>query len=258
MARFRRFRHQFLPFLPSGAQTRQWRNQALRKLGLARAYEPEFLTNQPEYKHGSLLPLVAAEHVLEHGELSFLQIGAFDGCLGDDIFGLIERYPVRGVLVEPQPGAFARLQQLHGGNQRLLLINAAIDRVNGKRTFYMAANRSVQVASFDRGHLLKHGLAAQEIVSREVDCLTVDDALRLANLERVDLLQVDAEGYDWEILKSIDFDRLQPRILRFEYRHFSRSDLNACLAMLAEQGYRFLTEKLDIIAVRERTLAQCA
>ncbi len=252
MGGFRRFKERYLPFLPTGARTRRWRNRFLRRLGLTRAYEPAILTERPEFRYGSVLPLVAAEHVLEHGELTFLQIGAFDGQVGDEIFELIKRFPVRGVLVEPQPSAYEKLKVLHGERENLLLVNGAIDRVAGKRPFYMSTKEDVEFASFDRNHLLRHGLASQEIVSHEINCLTVDDVLRMANFETVDLLQVDAEGYDYEILKSIDFDRVCPKIVRFEYRHFSDSDLQECLKMLAARGYRFLTEKLDLIAVQTK------
>jgi FkbM family methyltransferase len=249
MAGFRRFKRQYLPFLVSGAQVRQWRNRLLRKVGLSRAYEPALLTKCPDLRYGTMLPLFVAEHVLEHGSLTFLQIGAYDGQVGDALLDIIRRFPVRGVLVEPQPTAFARLQELHKNRDNLLLVNAAIDRETCRRPFFMSKNNDVQFASFDRSHLVKHGLRAEDIVSREVDCLTVGDVLNIANFDTVDLLQIDAEGYDYEILKSIDFDRSRPKIIRFEYRHFSEPDLNECLQMLAERGYRILAEKLDLIAV---------
>ncbi len=250
MASFRRFRRRYLPFLPQGKEVRLLRNKLLRKIGLTRAYEPAILTEEPALRHGNMLSLVVAQHVLEHGELTFLQIGANDGVTGDEILGLIERYPVRGILVEPQPTAFARLQELHKGRENLLLVNGAVDRESGKRLFYMPTKGDVQVASFHRQHLRQHGLIAQEISAHEVDCFTIDDVLKRGNLHSVDLLQVDAEGYDYEILKSIDFDRVLPKILRFEYRHFSKHDLDECLRMLARHGYLFLTEQLDIIAVQ--------
>jgi hypothetical protein len=67
-------------------------------------------------------------------------------------------------------------------------------------------------------------------------------ALQVAGLESVDLIQIDAEGYDWPIIRSIDFDRVRPAIVRFEYRNMLPSDADACLAHLAAHGYRFLLE----------------
>lgn len=250
MASFRRLKKKYIPFLPEGSVVRHWRNKLLRKLRLARTYEPAIFLDRPELRYGSVLPPVIAEQVLRQGELTFLQIGAYDGVVGDAILELIERYPLRGVLVEPQPSAFARLKKLHGNNDRLMLVNAAIDRKSGRRSFFVPAEGDAEFASLDRQHLLRHGLHAHEIVEIEVDCLTIDDVLQRAQCDTVDFLQIDAEGYDYEIIKSIDFHRLKPRILRFEYRHFPEQELTECLLMLGRHGYRFLTEKLDLIAIQ--------
>ena len=105
-------------------------------------------------------------------------------------------------------------------------------------------------ASFDRQHLRKHGIRDRDIVIQQVPCHTVESALRTAGMDNVDLIQIDAEGYDWPIIRSIDLNRIRPRIMRFEYRHMSDSDADACLAHLADSGYRFIIEMKDIIAVR--------
>jgi hypothetical protein len=112
-------------------------------------------------------------------------------------------------------------------------------------------------ASFDREHLRKHGIPDEEIVTHQVACHTIESALRAGGLANVDLLQIDAEGYDWPIIRSIDFSRVRPRIVRFEYRHLSNEDADACLAHLAERGYRFVIEPRDIIAHLAQDFAIC-
>jgi hypothetical protein len=106
-------------------------------------------------------------------------------------------------------------------------------------------------ASFDRQHLRKHGISDHDIVAQPVLCHTVESALRVAGLAKVDLIQIDAEGYDWAIIRSIDFTRIRPRMIRFEYRHMRDADADACLAHLASHGYRFILESHDIIAIRD-------
>jgi hypothetical protein len=72
-------------------------------------------------------------------------------------------------------------------------------------------------------------------------------------LTNIDLLQIDAEGHDWPILRSIDFSQLRPAIVRFEYRNMRPGDADACLVHLAAHGYRFLIETSDIIAHRSNS-----
>lgn len=258
MAALRQLRRKFLPFLPSGATARLWRTRCLRRLGYARARAPVWLVDHPQHVERNLLRYVAADAVARRGELAFLQVGAFDGEADDDLRAVIDAYPCRGILVEPQPGAFARLQETYGAHPRLQLLNVAIDRESGERPFYTTKNRRSVVASFDRGHLRKHGVAEADIVCETIRCLTIADVLGAAGWQHLDLLQIDAEGYDGEILRSLDLNRVRPAIIRFEFAHFTRRELDACLARLASHGYAFLTEDKDVIAVGPATSAKQA
>jgi FkbM family methyltransferase len=229
---------------------RQRRNVLFRRLGIQRCYTPPIVTRDPSLMVRSSLPFVVAHELLANPRMTFLQIGAFDGVGEDDLRELIVLHELRGVLVEPQPIAFARLQQTYRNQPQVTLLQAAIAEQEGTRKFFVTRGEASMAASFDRAHLRKHGIPDEQIVAQEVPCHTVESALRAAGLQHVDLIQIDAEGYDWTIIRSIDFSRLQPRILRFEYRHMTATDADACLTLLAEHGYRFVIEARDIIAVR--------
>ena len=84
------------------------------------------------------------------------------------------------------------------------------------------------------------------IGSVPVTCLTFEDVL--ANASYVDLLHIDAEGYDLELLKLFDFERITPPIVRFEHVHLSRSDWDEAVRLLARYGYRVLREEYDTTA----------
>ena len=161
---------------------------------------------------------------------------------------LVEAHKLRGVLIEPQPAAFARLQKTYRDQPQVTLLQAAIAEQEGTRDLYCKRGEASMVASFDREHLRRHNVADREIVTQQVACHTVESALRAAGLSHVDLMQIDAEGYDWPIIRSIDFTRLRPRILRFEYRHMSSADADECLALLAATVIGSSIEKRDIIA----------
>lgn len=246
----RELRRRLTPdWLRSGARRRQ-RDVLFRRLGIARCYTPPRVTRQPELCIGSWLPFVVAHEMLRKRDLTFLQIGAFDGVADDDLHDLIKAHRLRGLLVEPQPAAFARLQQTYADQPQVALLQAAIAEQQGVRELYGRRNEATMAASFDRGHLVRHGIPQCDIVAMPVACHTVASALGAAGLDHVDLLQIDAEGYDWPIIRSIDFSRLRPAIVRFEYRNMRPRDADACLKHLAGYGYRFLVEPRDIIAHR--------
>jgi FkbM family methyltransferase len=222
-----------------------------RRFGIERCHTPPIVTRYPDLKVRSCLPFVLAHELLQNPKLTFMQIGAFDGLGDDDLRELVVKHRLRGVLIEPQPVAFARLQRTYADQPQVTLLQAAIAERQGTRALYCHRGKASMVASFDRGHLRRHGLAAEDIVTQEVACHTVESALRVAGLAQVDLVQIDAEGYDWPIIRSIDFSQMRPRILRFEYRHMRAADADACLALLAKHGYRFVVESRDIIAHRQ-------
>jgi FkbM family methyltransferase len=246
--RLRDIRRRLTPMWMGTARRRRWRDVLYRRLGIQRCYTPPLVTRRPEIVVRSMLPFVVAHEIVRNPHLTFLQIGAFDGEGDDDLRELIVRHRLRGVLVEPQPAAFARLQQTYSDQPQVTLLQAAIAERRGMRDLYCRRGRSSMAASFDRTHLLRHGIAEDEIIAQPVVCHTVQSTLHAASLDRVDLIQIDAEGYDWPIIRSIDFRTMRPSILRFEYRNMHGRDADACLAFLASHGYRFVVEPRDIIA----------
>lgn len=62
-------------------------------------------------------------------------------------------------------------------------------------------------------------------------------------------LQIDTEGFDYEVIKMIPFDD-PPRISRFETKHLSDADSAECIEMLGEYRYAFVFDRFDANAVR--------
>jgi FkbM family methyltransferase len=235
---------------------RRWRNIVFRRLGIERCHTPPILTRRPDMLVRSWLPFVVAHELLHKPDLTFMQIGAFDGMGDDDLRELVIAHRLRGILVEPQPVAFARLRHTYRDQPQVTLLQAAIAESEGPRELYCRRGKASMAASFHRNHLRRHGISADEIIPQRVVCYTFESALRAAGMEHVDLLQIDAEGYDWPIIRSIDFERHRPTIVRFEYRPMPARDANSCLELLAKHGYAFLVEPRDIIAHKARDVVE--
>jgi FkbM family methyltransferase len=244
----RKLRHRWTPDWLRSEGRRRWRDIVFRRLGIQRCYTPPLVTHRPEFVVRSCLPFVVAHELVRNARLTFMQIGAFDGVGDDDLRALVVEHKLRGVLVEPQPAAFARLTQTYRDQPQVALLQAAIAEREGSRDLYCQRGEASMVASFDRRHLLRHGIRESEIVTQQVACHTVGSALRAAGMNDVDLLQIDAEGYDWPIIRSIDFSQIRPRVIRFEYRHMTARHADECLLLLASHSYRFVIETRDIIA----------
>lgn len=206
------------------------------------------------------LDFVLSHYRIEHPDICYLQIGAFDGVEGDPLYPLIGRHGLHGILVEPQKNAFARLQANYAKFSGFHLINAAIAAHDGESTLYQIKTDAVgpawlhQIASFDREVVLRHAHMVPNLESmietEKVRCITFATLFDEIGLQRVDMLQVDAEGFDAQILRLFDVAKRTPAIVRFEHKHLSAADHAGTLAMLVREGYRFTICGSDTLAYR--------
>jgi FkbM family methyltransferase len=219
------------------------------------------LAVEPELELQPTLELLAAQVMIDHGpELFVLQIGAYDGISNDPVHDLIVRHGWRGVLLEPQLRYFERLQETYRGREGISLVNAAIAPQPGRRTLYWAEEDPRdetpdigQFASFDPEHVARQaerfpGLR-ERMRSTEIECVTFE--MLLEGVERVDVLQIDTEGFDAEVVEMFDLARWRPRIVQFEHLHLDRAVHDATVERLCANGYKAWRGRLDTLAYRE-------
>jgi len=88
---------------------------------------------------------------------------------------------------------------------------------------------------------------AHQVIER-VRCLTIHQLMERHGIAQLDLLQMDAEGYDYSILKTIDFALTRPHFINYE-RVLLHDDEPACRAMLTAAGYALLDWGQDTLCV---------
>lgn len=192
-------------------------------------------------------------------ELSFIQVGAFDGVVQDPLRKYIVKCGWRGVMVEPQAGPASKLRELYAGNEKITIMQAAVDASHGERTLFTVDSEAAPawaggLASFDRDTIVRHsnvipGLERM-IKEQTVTCIPFEDIIARLPSGRVDLLQMDAEGADGYLLSLFPFARLRPAIIHWEVKHLGMSEREKCLALLAYHDYRFAPSgSQDMLAV---------
>lgn len=190
----------------------------------------------------------------------FIQIGANDGRIDDPIYKLISYYRLKGLLVEPVPDFFESLVENYKDNSQLLFENSAIGNENGTRSFFKLKKdnpfppEARGLAGFDKKILLKHEKTlpgvSKFIETISVKTITFQSLIDKYRLTHIDLLQIDTEGYDYEILKMVFSTEIRPHIINFEFIHLTPSDHNESLSLLAKNGYKFIHSKKDTLAIR--------
>jgi len=193
-------------------------------------------------------------------KVTVVQIGANDGINNDPIHKFIKRDNWNGVLLEPQKYVFERfLQPLYQKTEGIAVLNAALDVKDGNKSIYRIAisnsrwatgitsfDRSVLEAKIDSGYIedqaIKEGIPVPEnrndyIVEENVECVCTDSLLKRFNLSKIDWLQIDTEGFDFEIIKMFDIDKTRPEVIVYENLHFSETLKEECLEYLKKHDY---------------------
>lgn len=201
-------------------------------------------------------------------EATFIQIGANDGMARDPLHDQVQRRRWTGVMVEPVPYVFKKLHARYGLHPRIRLEASAIADQAGVLPFYHLREAKPgekvweyydALGSFRRDVVLKHDQfvpdIAERLVETQVPCITFSDLCRRHALKQLDLLQIDTEGYDYYILKTVDFELWRPRLLIYEHYHLAPEDRAAARALVRNHGYITFEHGLDTVAldIRRRT-----
>jgi FkbM family methyltransferase len=200
--------------------------------GFFKAYIPDLLESNPDF--------------------FFVQVGAHDGVGMDPLRQSILAHHLRGLLIEPLPDAFSRLRENYRSEPQLLFENVAIGDDPGHIPFYRARSgeggeKWQVLASFDRGHLTKHGVPPACIEEIRVEVDTLPSVLRKRQIQHVTLLQIDAEGQDYQIVKSAMDAGIRPKLINYESGNLEPTVGNACKHMLYNLGYRFIDVGIDTL-----------
>ena len=156
---------------------------------------------------------------------------------------------------------YERLVANYDGVPGLAFENAAVGTVDGSSTLYWIDPRPgdpywlEQTASFDRATLESHGdmIAGVEdrILESSVASLTLPTLVARHRLTSIDLLHVDVEGYDFEVLRQIDFSSSwAPTFIIYEREHFDRRTDRSARRMLRNAGYHLVDIWPDQFAFR--------
>lgn len=219
--------------------------------------------------------------VLHHFSLAngrrvrFIQIGASDGLHSDPIREFIVRDRWSGVLVEPLPDSFARLQAnycyLH--HRGLVFVNAAIVAPGTEAPTFWTLSESftaplseegrldlLQKSSFHREHVA--GLLGPSadssglVVAMVVHSLTLPELIaRYLNTTTFDLLVMDCEDYEASLIPTINWEQIRPKAVLYE-SHNLRDGAKQVKVTWAVHGYCVFGLGGDSIAIRRDFLRE--
>jgi len=188
-----------------------------------------------------------------YGCFQFIQVGSNDGVSQDLIGDKVRGEGWNGILVEPIPTYFEQLKMNYQGHLGLSFEQVAIASDSGYRKIYYVAPEEVEkhglpewvklLGSFSLDHIKKHVGDAVRVDCVSVPCMPLSDLVEKYHVEKLDLLAIDAEGYDFEVLKSLDFNKINPRQIVLEIKHLDQETKAECFAFLKQNGYTIYAQE---------------
>ena len=138
------------------------------------------------------------------------------------------------LLVEPVPYNYEILKNNFLENKNILICTNAIFSKQKREKFYFVKEKSIHelgkhwasgIGSFDKQHILNHRskrfqITDNDIEIAEIEFLTFDNLIDKYEIGSIDKLQIDVEGAEFEILNSINLERININSIQFESKHF--------------------------------------
>ena len=227
-----------------------------------------------------LHPVVTAlQWIALKRDVTIVQLGAYVGnSYNDPLYNFLTdrarskcqgRARLNAVLVEPVKEYFDKLCENYAGLPGIRFENVAIAGSAGDATIYRLGVDPVaagypewmtQLSSLKKermGSLWEKEISVPELrefflanqIQETVACVTFSDLMLRNSLSEIDLLQIDVEGFEFEILSSIDFNVWPIRFINYEST-LLQDNRSPCDELLKSKGFILVDFEQDTFAFR--------
>jgi len=184
-----------------------------------------------------------------------IQVGANDGERFDILNKFIKKNKTKSILIEPIKKNFVNLQKSYKNYKFVKLENVAISVNNEINYLFKVDEKFLKfydyhipgITSFNKDHLIKHGVNKTHIVREKVRTISIKNILKKYNIKKLDLLFIDTEGYDGKIvLDFLKIENLKP-IIVFEFIHIENIIFQKVVKRLKYKKYKFFPISENLI-----------
>lgn len=166
----------------------------------------------------------------------YLDIGAYHPYKHSNTY-LLYKSGWNGINVDPRPGTKLLFDKIR---KRDINVEAGIGSRDGLMTYYILDENST-MNSFSKENLEKLGIFGHVKRTIEVPVFTVESLLKqYQKIKKIDYLNIDAEGFEMEILSGINYDAIAPKVISIEQNDiltFADVQESEACKLLSDKGY---------------------
>ena len=203
-----------------------------------------------------------------HNDAELVVIGAHNG---SKLENLIRSTVGKVVLVEPVRNLFLKLQERFRDLNSVVYCNYGVSSTTGIKDFYRFDSERIvngellieklkrecpaldistadQIGSLNKDHIKKqfeifNFNPVEFYINEETQFFSFNDFIEKLGISNIKHLQIDTEGHDYNIIKSIPFDKIQIDELVFEWIHmdgpyYADKKCEELLGFLSEKNYK--------------------
>lgn len=178
--------------------------------------------------------------ILKKKSYSYLDIGANDPKLLNNTY-LMYKAGNRGVLIEPNMNVCERLKKVRKGDK---ILNCGVAGQKGKLTYYLMDDDTLNTFSMEEAEkYVKYG--SKMVGQKEIEVITINEIMK--KYGKVDFLSIDVEGKDFEILKTLDFEKFSPLVICMETNEYcgtKREDFGEIKEFLERKGFMIYADTM--------------
>jgi len=181
------------------------------------------------------LDIIYNEYFKDKTNGFFVEVGAFDGVSFSNTTPLVN-CGWKGIYLEPVKEYFDRLQKNLGNNKNLTLLQYAISDIEEEQTInVMNTLTTLNNNMVDIYKNISWAIPSVNILKKEnVLCKKLTTVLdENSVIKYFDVLVIDVEGYELNVLKSLDFNKYLPKLIIIELED-SHEDFqtNECVELI--------------------------
>ena len=187
----------------------------------------------------------------------FIDVGAHDGVSFNNTLYFEQTHNWRGVNVEPIKTVFDKLVL---NRPNCININCAVNNNDGTAEFIYNTGYTEMISGlkneFDPRHMDRlnyenqnYGGSTQIIT---VDTKKLETICDENNITHINYLSIDVEGAEFEVIKSINFDKIFIDVIGFENNYDDNSiDI---IQYLQQRDYTIIHKSMDIFLIHNKSI----
>jgi FkbM family methyltransferase len=185
---------------------------------------------------------------------TFVDVGAHDGVTINNTLFFEETLGWKGINIEPIPAVF---ESLKVNRPNCINLNCAISNEDSEQPFLLAIGYAEMLSGlvntydprhYQRLEIENHIHSGQKEII-QVKTRKLETILDEHSIKRIHYLTIDTEGAEFEVLKSINFDKVFIDLIQFEDNY---SDIGAQIVeYLKTKRYKVVKGGGDIFMIHE-------